>query len=57
MELIEHLCLADDDLSATNTVSDPDRVVPRPGTSALTDRGLTVTLPPVSWHCVRLSLS
>ncbi len=56
VELTEHLCLADDDLSATNTAGDPERVVPRPGTSALSERGLTVTLPPVSWHCVRLAL-
>jgi alpha-L-arabinofuranosidase len=57
MGLTEHLCLADDDPSATNTKDHPDRVVPRPGTSTLADSVLTVQLPPISWHCLRLTQS
>ena len=54
-KLSEHLCLAADDPFATNTRADPDRVVPRPGTSVLTDSTLTVSLPPISWHCLRIT--
>jgi alpha-N-arabinofuranosidase len=48
----------DDDPSATNTEDHPDRVTPGPGDAAVdgTDgTTLTATLPPTSWHCIRLS--
>ncbi len=55
LALIEHLCLHDDDPFATNSTTNPDRVAPRPGTSALQGSALTVHLPPISWHCIRLT--
>jgi alpha-N-arabinofuranosidase len=53
--LVEHLALHDDDSSATNTEAHPDRVTPRPGGAAVDGATLTATLPPTSWHCIRLS--
>jgi alpha-N-arabinofuranosidase len=56
--LVEHLQVHDDDTSATNTEEHPDRVTPRPGDAAVdgTDgTTLTATLPPTSWHCIRLT--
>ena len=53
-----HPQVHDDDPSATNTEDHPDRVTPRPGDAAVdgTDgTTLTATLPPISWHCIRLS--
>lgn len=54
--LLEHLTLADDDPSATNSAEHPDRVVPRPvaGTVIDGDQTLTAILPPSSWHLIRL---
>jgi alpha-N-arabinofuranosidase len=56
LELVEHLGLYDDDRAAVNSADDPDRVVPRPveGT-AVRDGICTATLPPASWHLIRLS--
>ncbi|WP_246222702.1 alpha-N-arabinofuranosidase [Phytoactinopolyspora limicola] len=53
--LVEHLTLSDADPSATNTADRPDRVTPRPvdGTT-VRDGQLEATLPPASWHLVRL---
>ncbi|GIH76790.1 alpha-N-arabinofuranosidase [Planobispora longispora] len=52
----EHLELADEDPSATNTAADPDRVVPRPGAGLRLDgRRAALTLPPVSWSIVRFA--
>jgi alpha-L-arabinofuranosidase len=53
--LVEHLLLHDDDAGACNTEAEPDRVVPRIGTAEVADATLTAVLPPVSWHCFRLS--
>ena len=54
----EALTLADDDRSARNTAEEPDRVVPRPNTTAqLTDGRLRVELPPVSWSVLRLGVA
>ncbi len=54
----EALTLTDDDVYATNTMDDPDRIVPRPNTTVRLDGGrLTVTLPPVSWTVLTLSTS
>ena len=55
LTLTEHLCIFDDDPFATNSITDPDRVAPRPGTSTLQGSALTVQLPPISWHCIRLT--
>jgi alpha-N-arabinofuranosidase len=56
--LVEHLQVHDDDTSASNTEEHPDRVTPHAGDAAVggTDRTtLTATLPPTSWHCIRLT--
>lgn len=52
--IVEHLMVSDDDPSATNTEDHPDRVTPRPGDATVTGATLTATLPPTSWHCIRL---
>jgi alpha-N-arabinofuranosidase len=56
LEVTEHLGLYDDDRAAVNTADDPDRVVPREldGTT-VTGSICTATLPPASWHMIRLS--
>ena len=52
----ESWTLSDPDLHATNSATDPDRVVPHPATDvALRDGTLTATLPPVSWTVIHLS--
>jgi alpha-N-arabinofuranosidase len=49
--LSEALVIADDDYTAANTESDPDRVVPRPHGGATVDDGvLTAELAPASWN-------
>lgn len=53
--LIEHHLLHDEDSSAQNTREDPERVVPKAGQSRLDTSILHVQLPPISWHCVRLT--
>jgi alpha-N-arabinofuranosidase len=55
LSLVEHLILHDDDLNATNTEADPDRVLPHTGKAELAKATITATLPPVSWHCFRLT--
>jgi alpha-N-arabinofuranosidase len=56
LQVAEHSVLADDDLHARNTATDPDRVQPGRGTGAVIDEGqLTVGLPPASWNVLRLS--
>ncbi|MFF5083448.1 alpha-N-arabinofuranosidase [Actinoplanes sp. NPDC000266] len=47
--------LSDDDLTATNTQSAPDRVTPRELAAEVSDGTVTVTLPPVSWSAIRLT--
>ena len=55
LEVKEAWTLADDDLMATNTAENPDRVVPRPAAPAtVTDGVLHTSLPPVSWTAIRL---
>ncbi|GAA4721272.1 alpha-N-arabinofuranosidase [Phytohabitans rumicis] len=52
----EAYTLAGDDPYARNTADEPDRVSPRPNSSAVADSGsLRATLPPVSWNVIRLS--
>jgi alpha-L-arabinofuranosidase len=55
LSLVEHLGLFDDDRTAVNSPDDPDRVVPRTvdGTR-LHDGVCATTLPPASWHLIRL---
>jgi len=56
LAVTEHRVLADPDMRASNTASDPDRVAPRPGAGVRLDAGrLSVELPPHSWNVVRLS--
>ncbi|WP_427892064.1 alpha-N-arabinofuranosidase [Kribbella sp. GL6] len=55
VRLLEHLTVADDDRYAVNSQDAPDRVVPLPGVSHVAGGNLEVTLPPASWHCIRLS--
>jgi alpha-N-arabinofuranosidase len=52
--VLEHLMVHEDDPSATNTEDDPDRVTPRAGDARVDRTALTATLPPTSWHCIRL---
>ncbi|KRE29076.1 alpha-N-arabinofuranosidase [Agromyces sp. Soil535] len=53
--LLESHTLSDDDVSARNTLADPERVAPRPNDSVRIEDGeLTVTLPPVSWTALSL---
>jgi alpha-L-arabinofuranosidase len=55
VSIAETHTLADDDIYAKNTLTDPDRVSPRPNDSATVGDGqLTITLPPVSWTAVAL---
>lgn len=52
----EHLVVTDDDLRASNTRSEPDRVAPRPvGEPTYGDGAIEMDLSPVSWHVIRLS--
>jgi alpha-N-arabinofuranosidase len=56
--LAEATMLADDDLSAVNTMEDPDRVSPRPHSSARVDgTALEADLPPASWSMFVLDVS
>ncbi len=53
----ETALLHDEDVTAKNTLADPTRVGLRPNASTtLGDGTLTVTLPPVSWTAISLSL-
>jgi alpha-N-arabinofuranosidase len=56
MSVLEAWTLSDDDLTAQNTVGQPNRVVPRPTeTASITaDAVLTATLPPASWTAIQL---
>jgi len=48
--------LADEDLHATNSAAEPDRVVPHTTEDAsVRDGSLAATLPPVSWTAIRLA--
>jgi len=55
VSVLETHTLADDDVYAQNTLTDPERVAPRANDSAVVADGtLTVTLPPVSWSVLSL---
>ncbi|MCU1536288.1 MAG: Alpha-N-arabinofuranosidase [Humibacillus sp.] len=53
--LVEHLSIHDDDTTATNTEREPDRVTPRSGDASIAGTTLSASLPPTSWHCIRLT--
>jgi alpha-L-arabinofuranosidase len=56
VELAEHIVLADEDLDASNTADQPDRVVPRPGSGGtVKGHSLRAELPPRSWNVLRLA--
>ena len=55
MEVLELLVLADEDFSAANTESTPERVHPRPGDWSHRNGELEVLLPPMSWSMLRLA--
>ena len=58
MRVADHLVLGGEELRATNSAAEPDRVVPRPGRNSTVDGDvLTVPLPPVSWTVLRLAPS
>jgi alpha-L-arabinofuranosidase len=54
--VVEHSVLTGTDETATNTEAEPDRVRPRAETSTrvAADNTLTLRLPAMSWHCLRL---
>jgi alpha-N-arabinofuranosidase len=52
---VEHLMLHDDDPDAHNTEAEPERVVPRAGDAVLDGSTLRAVLPPISWHCIRIT--
>ncbi|MGM1018909.1 MAG: alpha-N-arabinofuranosidase [Actinomycetota bacterium] len=55
VSILETHTLADDDVYAKNTLTDPERVSTHPNDSAGIENGaLTVTLPPVSWSAIAL---
>jgi alpha-N-arabinofuranosidase len=53
--LVEHSQLHDGDPAARNTEAEPDRVVPTSGDATVENRVVRAVLPPVSWHCIRLT--
>jgi alpha-N-arabinofuranosidase len=57
LRIVEHVHIADDDRRAHNSPEEPDRVVPKAGTSTLTDGRVTGVLPAASWHCIRIATS
>jgi len=53
-----HTAIFDDDPEATNTMEQPDRVVPRTLPDLKVDGGrLSVELAPLSWNMVRVAAS
>lgn len=54
-QLVEHIVLDSEDIKATNTLADPNRVVPRIITTDQIDGGvLECVLPRLSWNVIRL---
>lgn len=54
-DLVDHLMVHEDDHTLTNTAGN-ERVTPKRGESSLDGTTLTLILPAVSWHCIRLSV-
>jgi alpha-N-arabinofuranosidase len=56
IEVVEHIVLEHDDLSARNTADRPNQVVPHNrGTAKMTDDRLCAELPKLSWNVIRLA--
>ena len=53
--IAEHLVIHDDDPSAHNSESAPDRIVPHAGGATIDGTTLRAVLPPISWHVIRLT--
>jgi alpha-L-arabinofuranosidase len=54
-EVVEHIVLTAPDRTLTNTVAEPDRVVPhRVDGASIVDGELTAELPALSWNVIRL---
>ncbi len=55
--VVAHEVLASPDVYAVNSAASPATVAPRvvPSTQVAADGALTLTLPPLSWHCLRLT--
>jgi Alpha-L-arabinofuranosidase len=55
LRLIEHIVLESDDLKASNTKADPNRVLPRTGGQTTVDQGkVSAILGRASWNVIRL---
>ena len=55
-KVVEALSLWDDDVTAVNTLAEPERVGMRTNDSVVASGSrVTITLPPVSWTAVRLA--
>jgi alpha-N-arabinofuranosidase len=52
--VVEAVAIFDEDIHATNTLSDPERVALRPIETTIEAGTLTIELPPVSWAALRL---
>ena len=52
--VLESHTVADDDVTAKNTLEDPERVAPRAAAVSIADGLLSLELPPVSWTAVSL---
>jgi len=55
VSVVEALTMADADPLATNSQQHTDRIVPRETDTSLTEDGLYIDLPAVSWSCIRLT--
>ena len=56
--VIDHRVMRHEDLEATNTLNEPERVVPRPGGETVVDGAtLQAKFPPLSYQMIRLSVS
>ena len=54
--VIDHQVMTHPDLRAVNSMDQPDRIAPKPGTGAVVeDRVLHLTLPPHSWQMIKVA--
>jgi alpha-N-arabinofuranosidase len=55
--IVDHQVIADQDLTAVNILTQPDRITPRSGSGATLDgTTLDVMLPPHSWQMLRIAI-
>jgi alpha-N-arabinofuranosidase len=52
LAVLEHQIVSDDDIRATNTAAEPERVTPRQGDAELTDGIVSTTLPAISFSVI-----